>query len=36
VENQLMESLAALEKDPASVAGMTGFPWMVGINLNAK
>jgi transposase len=36
VENQLMESLAALEKDPASVASMTGFPWIVSINLNAK
>jgi len=36
VENQLMESLAALEKDPASAASMTGFPWLVSINLNAK
>jgi len=35
VEDQLMHSLAALEKDPASVASMTGFPWIVGINLNA-
>lgn len=36
VENQLMESLAALEKDPASVASMTGFPRIVSINLNAR
>ncbi len=36
VENQLMQSLATLEKDPASVASMTGFPWIVSINLNAK
>jgi transposase len=36
VENQLMESLAALEKDPTSVASMTGFPWIVSMNLNAK
>jgi len=36
VENQLMESLEALEKDPASVASMTGFPWIVSINFNAK
>jgi len=34
VENQLVEALAALEKDPRSVASMTGFPWIVGINLN--
>src|SRR5208337_4722860 len=26
VENQLMQSLAALERDPAKVASMTGFP----------
>lgn len=36
VENQLMESLVALEKDSASVASMTGFPWIVSMNLNAK
>ncbi len=35
VEDQLSRCLAALEKDPASVASMTGFPWIVGINLNA-
>lgn len=36
VEDQLMQSLEALEKDPASVASMTGFPWIVSTNLNAK
>jgi transposase len=36
VEEQLMRSLAALEKDPGSVASMTGFPWITGINLNAS
>jgi hypothetical protein len=36
VENQLMESLSALENDPASVASMTGFPWIVSMNLNTK
>jgi transposase len=36
VDNQLMQSLAALENDPASVASMTEFPWIVGINFNAK
>ena len=36
VEDQLMRSLAALERDPASVASMTGFPWIIGINLNAS
>ena len=35
VEDQLMRSLATLEKEPVSVANMTGFPWIVGINLNA-
>ena len=35
VEDQLMRSLATLEKDPASVASTTGFHWIVGINLNA-
>ena len=35
VESQLMLALAALEKDPALVASMTGFPWIVSINLNA-
>jgi hypothetical protein len=35
VEDQLMRSLAALEKDPASVAAMAGFPWITSINLNA-
>lgn len=36
VEDQLAQSLAALERDPATVAGMTGFPWIIDINLNAK
>jgi hypothetical protein len=36
VEERLMRSLAALEKDPASVASMTGFPWIVSITLNAS
>jgi transposase len=36
VEEQLMRSLAALETDPASVASMTGFPWIVSIKLNAS
>jgi len=36
VEDQLMRSLATMEKNPASVASMTGFPWIVGINLNAR
>ena len=36
VEDQLMQSLEALEKDPALVANMTGFPWIVSMNLHAK
>ncbi len=36
VEDQLMRSLATLEKDPTSVASMTGFHWIVDINLNAR
>ena len=36
VEDQLMQSLKALENDPASVAGMTGFTWIVSMNLHAK
>ncbi len=32
----MMQSSAALENDRASVAGMTGFPWIVGIIFNAK
>ena len=36
VEDQLMQSLEALEKDPALVASMTGFPWIVSMNLRAK
>lgn len=36
VEDQLMQSLEALEKNPALVASMTGFPWIVSMNLHAK
>ena len=35
VEDQLAKSLTALERDPAKVASMTGFPWLISINLNA-
>ena len=35
VEDQLARSLAELEKDPAKVIGLTGFPWLTSINLNA-
>ena len=35
VENQLEKALATLEGDPETVASLTGFPWLVGINLNA-
>jgi len=35
VENQLEKALATLEGDPKTVASLTGFPWLVGINLNA-
>jgi transposase len=35
VEDQLVRSLVALENRPASVASMTGFPWVISINLNA-
>jgi 16S rRNA G966 N2-methylase RsmD len=36
VEDQSMQSLQDLENDPESVARMTGFPWIVSMNLNAK
>jgi transposase len=36
VEDQLMQSLQALENSPASVASMTGFPWIISMNVNAK
>ena len=36
VEDQLMQSLKGLENDPASVARMTGFQWIVSMNLHAK
>ncbi len=32
----MMQSLAVLGNDPTSVASITGFPWIVSINLNAK
>jgi len=35
VENQLMCCLATLENDPATVASMTGFPWIKKVILNA-
>lgn len=35
VENQLLRALSGLEENPESVASMTGFPWIVGISLNA-
>jgi len=35
VEDQLMKCLADLERNPAAVASMTGFPWITRINLNA-
>ncbi len=35
VENQLVKALAALESHPEEVASLTGFPWIVDINLNA-
>ena len=36
VEDELMQSLEALEKNPESVASMTRFPRTVSINLNAR
>ncbi len=36
VEEQLEQSLRDLENDPESVASMTGFHWIISINLNAK
>jgi transposase len=35
VENQMVQSLAALERDCVKVASVTGFPWLTSINLNA-
>jgi transposase len=35
VENQLEKALVALEGDTETVASLTGFPWIVGINLKA-
>jgi len=36
VEDQLTQSLEALEKNPALVASMTRFPWIVSMNVHAK
>jgi transposase len=36
VEDQLIESLKGLENDPTSVARMTGFSWIVSMNLHAR
>lgn len=36
VEDQLTQSLRALENDAELVAKITGFPWIVSINLHAK
>ena len=35
VENQLVKALCTLEYDPAPVRSLTGFEWIVGINMNA-
>ena len=35
VENQLEKALAALENARETVRGLTGFPWLIGIDLNA-
>ncbi len=35
VEDQLEKALATLEGDPASVKSLTGFPWIISMNLNA-
>ncbi len=35
VEDQLERALSTLEREPARVASMTGFPWLTRINLNA-
>jgi transposase len=35
VENQLEKALVALESDSKSVRSLTGFPWLIGVNLNA-
>ena len=35
VEDQLEKALVALEGGQASVKSLTGFPWIVGMNLNA-
>ncbi len=36
VENQLMQSLATIENNPASVANMTGFPLVISIIFSAQ
>ncbi len=35
VENQLEKALVALEGDPAAVKSLTGFSWIISMNLNA-
>jgi hypothetical protein len=32
VEDQLEKALAAIEGDPTSVKGITGFPWIISMN----
>lgn len=36
VEDELVTSLATLEKDNHTVAGLTGFEWIVSISMNAN
>jgi transposase len=36
VEDQLVDQLACLEKNPQRVHSITGWPWIVNLNLNAK
>jgi hypothetical protein len=36
VDEQLVKALLALETDPARVASLTGFPWIIDIPLNAN
>ena len=35
VEDRLVESVLALENDPISVSSITGFDWIININMNA-
>jgi transposase len=36
VEDQLVEALATLEREPARVASLSGFDWITAIPLNAN